>query len=91
MRWKVNGDFLWFERNGILSDEELSKFKPEDVESWKESKNLLPLDDIPSQSKDKDDDESALDFNDDGNVDDEDLSLAAKLMGKKRQKGKKKK
>lgn len=79
MTYKVNEDFLWFKAGQELSDEDVSVYKPEHVKKWVEAKHVSVVDV---------EEEVNLDLNGDGVVDEKDVSIAAKLMGKARQKGK---
>ena len=77
MDYIVNEDFLWFNKGQELGAEYLKSYKPAHVEQWVEKGHISPVGEEA---------EPDFDLNGDGKVDKEDVTVAAKLLGKTRQK-----
>lgn len=79
MDYIVNEDFLWFKREQVISQSyvEDKKINPLNVEQWVDNGHISPV---------GEEIEPDFDLNGDGEVDKEDITIAAKLLGKTRQK-----
>ena len=93
MKYKVKGPLHWFEDGQVITQEDVQGFKRK-VPALIRMNCLEPVfeeGDIPKpEPKPVVEEEPDFDLNNDGKVDDEDASIAAKVMNKVRHNKKKK-
>jgi len=86
VKYEAIVEFLWYKKGQIITDEDLKDSKPKYLKHWLNKQFVKVIDEEVKETKEEDND---FDINNDGVVDDKDVSLMARALGSRG--GKKKK